>query len=255
MTEHQPFTALARAYDAIMSDVEYEEWVEFLISALRQLGWRAARLAPRRVRVLDLGCGTGNSSRPLIARGFYLVGVDASVDMLAVAKAKFPHTRFELQSFETLALGERFDLIVSLFDSLNNVLEPAVLKHVFARARAHLAPGGWLVFDVNTPAGVEDLWDDGRFAGRADGGVEFDWRHHFDQSSGLGTVTARFWVDGVEYVETHLERGYGPSELTPLLQETGFGEVHFLEYPEMAPPRPSSPRIWCFAKPDPHARS
>ncbi|HEX2863703.1 MAG TPA: methyltransferase domain-containing protein [Deinococcales bacterium] len=249
MPDAAPFTAMARAYDAIMLDVEYEEWAAFLLDVLRQLGWKAAGRAPRRVRVLDLGCGTGNSSLPFAREGFSVTGVDASEEMLAVARAKLSHARFHRQRFETLDLEGRFDLIVSLFDSLNNLTDPADLAETLARSCRHLAPGGWLAFDVNTPAGVADLWDDGRFSGTAGDGVAFDWRHSFDPATGLGKVEANFTVDGVPYRETHFERGYGPRELTPLLLEAGFGEVHFLEYPHLAPPRPDAPRVWCFAAP------
>src|SRR5690606_1766829 len=69
--ETAPYSALADVYDTIMADVEYDDWAEFIVALARARGLPGGR-------VLDVGCGTGNATGPLHARGFEVVGVDAS---------------------------------------------------------------------------------------------------------------------------------------------------------------------------------
>ena len=49
---------------------------------------RVARLRPRPLRALDLGCGAGRNAVPLAALGWSVVGLDNSLPMLAAAQAR-----------------------------------------------------------------------------------------------------------------------------------------------------------------------
>jgi SAM-dependent methyltransferase len=245
----QPFSSLASVYDAMFSDVDYGDWCAFTVANISP--WAGDTLPPDAVRVLDLGCGTGESMRPYIGCGFHVTGVDASREMLTVARAKFPDVPFHQQRFESLTLETRFHLAVSVFDSLNNLTDPIDLERTFGRVHTHLEPGGWFVFDCNTRLGVRDLWDDGRFEGEVvrDGrSVRFEWTHQFLEDSGLGEVTARCWGEGFAFTEVHLERGYDPAELTAMLGRAGFSHVMCMEYPDAAAPDADSPRVWVFAR-------
>lgn len=243
--ERPPFTALASVYDAIMADIEYNAWADFVLDYLRAEGQRPGR-------VLDLACGTGASSRPFAARGLSVTGLDASADMLAIAREKLPGVRFVQGDLRTFELGERFDLATCLFDSLNNLTDPHDLARALARVRAHLNPGGWLAFDVNTRLGVRDLWEEGAIEGLAttpEGReVHYHWSHHYDPARDLGVVQAFCRLDGEEFVETHEERGYDVSDLEPLLRAAGFGFFEFCEFPDYAPPGVETPRLWVFAR-------
>ncbi|NJK45725.1 MAG: class I SAM-dependent methyltransferase [Pleurocapsa sp. SU_196_0] len=249
MQNAQPFTSLARVYDAIFSDVEYDDWCAFTIDQLAT-DWAGATLEPAEVRVLDLACGTGSSTVPYVGCGYAVTGVDLSAQMLEVAREKLSGVNFVQQNFLELTLPERFHLVTCVFDSLNNLTDAADLERAFARVYAHLESGGWFVFDCNTRLGVRDLWDDGRFEGEAitDGGsVRFLWEHEFLEETGLGQVTATCWGDGFSFSEVHLERGYDPAELSAMLERVGFADVRCVEYPDAAVPTPDSPRVWVFA--------
>jgi ubiquinone/menaquinone biosynthesis C-methylase UbiE len=242
----KPFSALAQVYDLIFDEIEYDEWTEFTLETLRGLG---CTLEPGS-RVLDLACGTGSSSLPYVQRGFDVTGVDLSPDMLEVARAKLPGVPLFAQGFTELALPDRFDLISCVFDSLNNLTDPSDLELAFSRALAHLQLGAWFVFDMNTPLGVQELWDDDRFEGEViveGDSIRFQWTHRYDPESELGFVTARFGRK-LEHLEEHAERGYWPSDLEPMLKRAGFKRIVFLEYPEGNVPTLETPRVWCFAQ-------
>ena len=85
--QHAPFTALARVYDAIMADIEYDAWAEFILSY-------AADTGPKPHTALDLACGTGNLTRELQSAGLKVTGLDASAEMLHVATERLPEVTF-----------------------------------------------------------------------------------------------------------------------------------------------------------------
>lgn len=236
----EPFTALADVYDRIMADVEYQEWISFILSVAGERGWSGGRL-------LDLGCGTGNATLPVHALGLEVEGLDASERMLAVARRKLPDVTFHRTSFERFALPNRFSLIYSVFDSLNNLLDDGSFLAAATRVRDHLEPGGLFIFDVNTPVGLRELWHGGVAAGWADD-VYYRWQHSYDEESGLARVEAFCDTPQGSFTEVHFERGYTASELERLLAEAGFVNVEPLLYPDGAAPDADSERIWLVAQ-------
>ena len=158
------YAAIAEHYDLLTRRYRHDEWVGRLLELARAQG-----LAGR--RALDVGCGTGKSLLPLVRRGFEVTGCDLSPEMLAVARRVAP-PQVELVEADMRslpALGE-FDLVTCLDDALNYLLAE---EDLFAAARSFadvLAPGGVLVFDLNTRHTYEtsyrSAWvveDDGAF--------------------------------------------------------------------------------------------
>lgn len=245
----QPFSLLADVYDAIMDDVEYDAWTDFTLQLATDAGsLKKARARGEQLRVLDLGCGTGNSSAPFVARGFEVTGLDASAQMLRVAQAKLPGARFVQASFTDFSLPGRFELAVSVFDSLNNLLEPTDLRRCGEQVRAHLNPGGVFIFDVNTTRGLRELWEDNRAEGWVDD-VYYLWEHSFDERTGLAQVVAYCEKGSHSFTEVHFERPYDPPEVEALLRGAGFSSVRTLTYPDGDAPTSDSERIWVVARP------
>ncbi|WP_457637669.1 class I SAM-dependent DNA methyltransferase [Oceanithermus sp.] len=232
MNQQRPFSVIARAYDGLMKDIPYEGWARFVLAVLGGEG-----CFPR--SILELGVGTGNALAPFLKRGLRASGVDASAEMLAIARAKLPGVHLVEADFRSFELGERFDLVYSAFDSLNNLTEPADLQKALERARDHLKPGGWLAADLNTPAGLREL---GREGAWEEGGVRLVYG--YDPETRLARLEAR--TEGG--LEVHLERGYEPEEVGEMLAAAGFGRVFCLTYPEGRPPHPLSERFWVFAQ-------
>ena len=75
------YTSFARVYDMFMDNVPYEEWCDYITGLLKEYGISNGL-------VLDLGCGTGSMTELLAARGFDMIGVDCSEDMLEIALEK-----------------------------------------------------------------------------------------------------------------------------------------------------------------------
>ncbi|TDE86977.1 class I SAM-dependent methyltransferase [Deinococcus sp. S9] len=250
-----PFTALAAVYDAIMADVEYGHWADFVLTYANDGGLEVRS-------ALDLACGTGGFTLELWRAGFRVHGVDGSLEMLEVARERLPaEVTLSLGDLRTFELpdplrGNSFDLVTCVFDSLNNLLTPADLGAALARARAQLRSGGLLACDLNTRLGVRELWEENAIEGLAatpEGReVHYHWTHHYDPEGDVGIVQAFCRIedsqgDLQEFVEEHRERGYDPADLEPLLRRAGFARWEIVEYPDYAPPTPETPRIWVFA--------
>lgn len=239
--EAKPFSLLAEVYDAIMSDVEYGDWAEFTLALALSAGTHVRT-------VLDLGCGTGNSSEPYVREGLSVTGIDLSPEMIQVARSKLPEATFLEADFTAFSLGRTFDLVVSIFDSLNNLLDPEDFVRCAERARAHLTPGGAFIFDVNTTVGLRDLWEGNRAEGWVDD-VYYLWQHSYDEVARRAKVVAYCEKGARSFTETHYERPYDPAELEVLLKRAGFGRLEFLTYPHGYPATAESERIWVLAQP------
>src|SRR5687767_10383583 len=118
--DNTSFSAVAPYYDLLMRDVPYRGWVEYLHQLLEARGFNPHR-------ILDLACGTGSVSEILAAQGFEVVGVDISGAMIERARQKAEgkglSIDYHVEDAADLRIpGERFDLCVSFFDSLNYIV-------------------------------------------------------------------------------------------------------------------------------------
>jgi len=104
--------------------------------------------------VLDLGCGTGNHALPLAERGYSVVGVDRSEDMLQRAREKALHNRgslspeFVLGDVRTIDLDRTFDAVLMMFAVLGYQPGNDDVAAALATVRRHLRSGGLFIFDV-----------------------------------------------------------------------------------------------------------
>ncbi len=75
----EAYTEFAQVYDRFMDNVPYEAWCEGISKILTEHGISEGL-------VLDLGCGTGTMTRLLRQKGYDMIGVDASAEMLEIAR-------------------------------------------------------------------------------------------------------------------------------------------------------------------------
>lgn len=98
-------------------------------------------------KVLELGCGFGRVLEPLVAAGHDVVGLDNDERLLDLAARRAPGARLVLGDMRTFELEERFERVLIPFSGLWCLLDPADVVACLTRAREHLAPGGYVVFD------------------------------------------------------------------------------------------------------------
>ena len=133
------YNAFAQFYDSVIGTRTESAWI-------RQ---RIEKHTPRASSLLELGCGTGSVLAGLSSVPS-LTGLDLSPHMLAIARAKVPAARFIEADMATFELGEQFDVIICVFDTLNHLLVFDAWISLFDHVREHLTDGGLFIFDVKT---------------------------------------------------------------------------------------------------------
>ncbi|MBD5133736.1 MAG: class I SAM-dependent methyltransferase [Clostridiales bacterium] len=239
------YTVLARSYDRLTADVDYEKWADYIE--------RHFRRSKRPVRsVVELGCGTGSLTKLLAERGYAMTAVDLSPDMLAVAdqKCRGLDVRLVCQDMSRLALLEPADAVISCLDSVNYVTRPAALRRTFRRVYRALAPGGLFLFDAKTPAALEGA--DGQTYLDEDDGLFCVWRGEYSPRRrvcgyGLDLFVREEdggWSRGGEY---HEEYAYTVEELDGFLREAGFRHIKLYGDKTMRGPKEGAQRIFFAA--------
>lgn len=240
------FTALAPHYDELMQVVPYDAWVDYVL-----LLFSTVEHDPR--RLLDCACGTGNVTFELSKSDIQVTGVDIAPGMIQVAREKAVQlgdkTRFFEADLANFDLGEIFDSATCLYDSLNYILEPAVLRAAFGHIAAHLEPGGVFVFDMNSDYALQaDLFTQSSLDPFKK--LHYDWQATYDPSSRITSVAMRFErreEDGgvAVFTETHRERAYELAEIGEMLDATGWELLKTFDAYTLNLPHKSSER-WFF---------
>jgi predicted TPR repeat methyltransferase len=134
------YDVFAPFYDAVQGDrVQHAAYVRSLIE----------KHDPEATTVLELACGTGSVLKQLEA-DYEVTGVDLSEGMLDIAARKVPGARLVRADMTQVALDERFDVVLCVYDSINHLLKFKEWEAVFDRAHAQLEDEGLFIFDVNT---------------------------------------------------------------------------------------------------------
>jgi SAM-dependent methyltransferase len=137
---------LAPAYDLLTAGYRHDLW----LAAIERL---ATRCGLRGRSVLDVACGTGKSFIPLLERGYQVTACDVSPAMVAEARKKAAgRATVYVADMRCLDARGPYDLVTCLDDAINHLEGEDEVLATFRAIRNNLAPGGLLVFDVNTLA-------------------------------------------------------------------------------------------------------
>jgi trans-aconitate methyltransferase len=154
----------------------------------------------QRPRVLEIGCGTGQATGPMLERGWSVKAVELSPELSRVARSKLPELEVITTDFDSWPLpAEKYDLVISA--TAFHWLDPATRV---TRSADALRPGGVLavVSTHHVAGGSEQLFADvqhcyNRFTSDADNsglpaadGVPGD-AAEFDGSGRFGPVEVR----------------------------------------------------------------
>jgi SAM-dependent methyltransferase len=241
------YDAFAPVYDEFNAQNDYEVWLgEVLLPELEKHGlprppWD--RGGPR-LRVLDVGCGTGRAFEPLLRRGFSVHGKDASKGMVDRAAQKLQKMAGQLYEGEmrvgvadardlAVLQEEGFDLVLLLNDVVNYLTEDGDLERCFRGVERNLAPGGLVCFDANTLG----LFASAFVAGGSMNRGEFSWRGLTEELVEGGTFSAEMGGPGLE-PQVHRERHWLPEEVNEALVACDLQPLALLGQSEEGPGAP-----------------
>jgi trans-aconitate methyltransferase len=194
----KPLTEQWDAADYHEQSSAQERWAKELLQKLRLSGGES---------VLDLGCGTGRITALFadqLSSG-QVVGVDASSDMIAFAQrtyTQYPNLQFFQMDACALSLDQSFDLVFS--NAVMHWIEDHLL--VLQRIRAHLKPGGRILFQMGGRHNAYQIWQTMNAIIASP-----EWKDHFEN------FTSPYHFYGVEDYNTWLPLAGFRSERVELI--------------------------------------
>jgi SAM-dependent methyltransferase len=217
----EAYDAMAAVYDTFTAYNDYERWIASILPPLRRHGLRGDRL-------LDVGCGTGKSFLPMLARGWQVTGCDVSPGMLDQARAKAGGAAdLHVADIRELPVFGAFDLVWALGDVVNYLYDHAELTSALRGMRANLASGGLVVVDAN-PLGCYRSFFAETYEVERDG-RRMTWRGEASTDVAPGSICqARFEVEVASGEDTgvetcvHRQRHFSKAEVLECLAEAGF---------------------------------
>lgn len=228
------YGAIARVYDRLNAEIDYAAWADFVEACFSRY------LNQKPELLLDLACGTGSMTLALAARGYDMIGVDGSADMLSVAYERAADQECEsvlflLQDMRTFELYGTVGAVTCCLDSVNYLLDEGDVRACFASVHNYLDPDGLFLFDVNTPYKFKHVYGDNAYILEdeltdEEGGVQAvfcGWQNHYDERTGLCTFDLSLFEERKEggydrSDEEQTERCYTREQLEALLTDTGF---------------------------------
>ena len=218
------YGGFAKMYDGLMTDAPYELWAAYIDGLLSEWFKNSSPL------VLDLACGTGNITLRLAEKGYDLIGVDSSEDMLAEAQRKAYEEGHKIlflaQDMRELDLYGTIDAAVCVCDGMNYILKTADLLEVFRRVRLFLNPGGVFIFDMNTEYKFNEVLKNSTFEDKSADG-SYVWQNNYNPETKINEYHMFFYSPDEDepFTELHKQRAYPPADIINLLMEAGFSAV------------------------------
>jgi SAM-dependent methyltransferase len=171
--------------------------------------------------VLELGCGTGRLTRPLLDRGCSVTAVDNSADMLRYVPGAAGRVCCDIESLE---LGRVFDVVL-LASHLVNTAQDSIRRAQLAACRRHLSPRGVLLFQRFDPGWLRAVRP-GPFP--SIGEVEITIERAV-RDGDVVHMSIRYAFANAEWRQHFSTRILDDEDVRLALLETGFGAVTWID--------------------------
>lgn len=270
----QQYTEFASVYDLFMDNVPYDEWTDYVDHILK-------KQKVEKGLVLELGCGTGSMTTRLADKGYDMIGIDASEEMLSVARENNEGRENEIlylcQDMREFELYGTVSAVISVCDSMNYILTEEDLLKVFQLVNNYLDPGGIFLFDLDTRYAYEEVLGDTTIAENREEG-SFIWENTYypeemineinltlflpeDHNLRKASQSDRINPNGIEeniveedapiyrkYEETHYRKAYTIDTVKRLIEEAGMEWIAVYDALSEKQPKKDSERVYILAK-------
>ena len=290
------YSDFARVYDELMDNAPYGDWCENIAALIQEYGIsRPVRggegfcpdgalgssqgvceacggrfggetdagmsdpetlLASERNLALDLGCGTGTLTELLCQKGYDMIGVDNSPQMLEIAMEKREESGsgilYLLQDMRELELYSTVGTVLSVCDSLNYLLEEKELLQVFRLVDNYLYPGGLFLFDFNTVYKYSQVIGDAVIAENRED-CSFIWENYYHEEEEINEYDLTVFVQEEgdrfrRFTENHFQRGYTPETMRRLVEQAGMRLLRLLDADTLGEVTDRSERVYVLAR-------
>ena len=286
----EAYTDFAAVYDTFMDETPYEEWGVFVSELIEKYGISkpyaagvkssaeggestemgttpsdnatledtAKALDEEKNLVVELGCGTGSFTMVMAKKGYDIMGIDLSPEMLDVARRKSSEAGLDImyleQDMRELDLYCTTGTVVSVCDSINYLLEDEDVVETFKLVNNFLFPKGIFIFDFNTLHKYRDVIGDATIAENRED-CSFIWENYYHEEEHINeydvTIFAKCDKDDEIFrrsVETHYQRGYTLGEMKSFAEAAGLEFVTAIDADTHAEPTDDSERIYVVCR-------
>jgi Predicted methyltransferase (contains TPR repeat) len=266
----QPYSGFASVYDLFMDNVPYEEWADYIQRLLKKFHVDKGLM-------LELGCGTGSMTREMAARGYDMIGIDSSEEMLQIAREKRAEKTDVLYLCQDMREFELFgtvSTVISVCDSMNYILSEEDLLQVFRLVNNYLDPKGLFIFDLDTEYAYREILGDNTIAENRDDG-SFIWENTYYEEEMVNEINLTLFIpegdeDNKQYntqdgsnldenennasslyrksEETHYRKAYHLDTVQRLIEEAGMEWVAVYDALTEDKPKEDSERVYIIAR-------
>ena len=139
------FKKYANYYDYLYQDKNYHEETDYIDGLIRKYHLDTKS-------IIDFGCGTGTYDMLLGEKGYDVIGIDVSREMLKIAdhrlkRSKLSNILYEYGDIRIFRSEKKYDTVLSLFHVLSYQTTDKDLMSAFKTIKFHLKKNGLFIFD------------------------------------------------------------------------------------------------------------
>ena len=231
-----------------LQDIDYEAFVDYIEEIFKREGIKPEL-------VLDLACGNGTLTAIMAKRGYDMIGIDMSCEMLNIAREKAISDNLDIlflnQDMTDFELYGTVDAIVCTLDGVNYLTEDGQLEQTLKLVKNYLNPGGVMIFDINSEYKLSKVLGNNTYVSE-EKGIFYVWQNEYDEEEKI----CYFRLDIFEeqgsvykrYTEEQAERAYSQDEIIGLAEKTGLIVSGFYDELKFSPPGETTQRCFVVLK-------
>ncbi len=216
-----------------LQDINYEAYADYIEEIFKK-----ENIKPE--LVLDLACGTGTLTAIMAKRGYDMIGIDMSFEMLDIARDKMYEDNLDIlylnQDMTEFELYGTVDAIICSLDGVNYLTEDGDLLKMLKLVKNYLNPGGIMIFDINSEYKLSTVLGNNTFV-TEEKDIFYVWQNEYDEKSKICYFNLDFFEKNgntyKRYTEEQAERAYSEAEIRCCAESAGldvcgfFGEFGF----------------------------
>jgi ubiquinone/menaquinone biosynthesis C-methylase UbiE len=217
------YSKFAKFYDILTDNVDYKQRGEYFDKIIKKYNQTDNNI------LLDLACGTGRLSEEMSLKGYDVIGVDYSQEMLMEAIEKKIEKNLPIQylcqDMREIDMFGTIGITICALDSLNHLENPEDIQKTFNKVSLFAEPCGLFIFDMNTVYKHKEVLGNNTFVYDMEE-VYCVWENTYEEENNRVTVSLDFFEkSGNAYYRTSeefCETAYETEKIAQMLKKADF---------------------------------
>ena len=224
------YSKFALYYDILTTNIDYKAHADYYEKIIEKYSKGKGIL-------LDLACGTGTLSELMARKGFDVIGVDYSQEMLSIAlDKKFDSglpIQYLCQDMCKLDMYGTIDVTICALDSLNHLDDIKSLKCAIERVSLFCEPNGLFIFDINTIYKHKNILADNTYIYDTEQ-VYCIWQNAYNDVNNSVDIDLTFFEKQdktyTRFDESFSEQAYEVEEIKKICEDSGLEVIGIYDY-------------------------